>query len=56
MQPRSHKGQLIEDERGDLIVNFDMHHSDIRFLFRKTSVLTVEKIVGEFKQFKKRNG
>jgi DnaJ-class molecular chaperone len=24
MQPRSHKGQLIEDERGDLIVNFDV--------------------------------
>lgn len=39
----------------DLIVNFDMHQSIIRFLFRKTSTLTVEKIVTEFKQFKKRN-
>ena len=38
----------------DLIVNFDMNQSIIKFLFRQTAISKVEKIVNELKRFKKR--
>ena len=38
----------------DLIVNFDVSKSRIRFLFKKTDISIIEKIISESKKFRKR--
>ena len=55
---KKHKNAAYEDVFyflfEDLIVNFDMNQSVIRFLFRQTDVSKVDKIVSELKQFKQK--
>ena len=38
----------------DLIVNFDVNQSKVRFLFKKTDISKIEHIITEAKKFKKR--
>lgn len=38
----------------DLIVNFDVNQSKVRFLFKKTDISKIEHIIKESKKFKKR--
>lgn len=38
----------------DLIVNFDMSQSKVRFLFKKTNISRAEHIISKLKKFKKR--
>ena len=40
----------------DLLVNFDINQSVVRFLFRKTNVLKVEKVIEDIRKFRKRKG
>lgn len=38
----------------DLIVNFDINNSTVRFLFRKTEIAKIEAVISEIKKFTKR--
>jgi hypothetical protein len=40
----------------DLIVDFDTNCSTVRFLFRKTDTVKIEKVIAEIKKFKERSG
>jgi len=40
----------------DLIVDFDTNSSTVRFLFRKTDTVKIEKVIAEIKKFKERRG